>query len=85
MDELLQKIKEMEAKHKIMEAAVIESEENLHLERLNKRKKISESLQSDLYQLKLAETKLDFQIEKTTLKRTGISNLSMLFSTKSIL
>jgi DNA repair protein RecN (Recombination protein N) len=30
--------------------------------------------------LKLAETKLDFQIDKTTLKRTGISNLSMLFS-----
>lgn len=80
LDELLQEIQEMEVKHKIMEAALIESAENLHLERLNKRKKISESLQSDLYQLKLAETKLDFQIEKTTLKRTGISNLSMLFS-----
>lgn len=80
LEELHQKIQEMEAKHKAMKAALIESAENLHLERLNKRKKITESLQADLYQLKLAETKLDFQIDKTTLKRTGISNLSMLFS-----
>lgn len=80
LEELHQKIQEMEAKHKAMKAALIESAENLHLERLNKRKKITESLQAELYQLKLAETKLDFQIDKTTLKRTGISNLSMLFS-----
>ena len=80
LEELHKKIQEMEAKHKAMKAALIESAENLHLERLNKRKKITESLQADLYQLKLAETKLDFQIDKTTLKRTGISNLSMLFS-----
>lgn len=80
LEELHQKIQEMEAKYKAMKAALIESAENLHLERLNKRKKITESLQADLYQLKLAETKLDFQIDKTTLKRTGISNLSMLFS-----
>lgn len=80
LEELHQKIQEMEAKHKAMKAALIESAENLHLERLNKRKKITESLQADLYKLKLAETKLDFQIDKTTLKRTGISNLSMLFS-----
>ncbi len=80
LEELHQKIQEMEAKHKAMKATLIESAESLHLERLNKRKKITESLQADLYQLKLAETKLDFQIDKTTLKRTGISNLSMLFS-----
>lgn len=80
LEELLQKIQEMEVKHRVMKAALIESAENLHLERLNKRKKITESLQSDLYQLKLVETKLDFQIDKTTLNRTGISNLSMLFS-----
>ena len=80
LEELHQKIQEMEAKHKAMKAALIESAESLHIERINKRKKITESLQADLYKLKLAETKLDFQIDKTTLKRTGISNLSMLFS-----
>ena len=80
LDELLQNIEEMEAELEVMEAALIESAETLHNERLKWRTKITESLQSDLAQLKLAETKLDFQIDKSTLKRTGITNLSMLFS-----
>jgi len=80
LDELLQNIQEMEVELEVMEAALIESAETLHNERLKWRTKIIESLQSDLVQLKLAETKLDFQIDKSTLKRTGITNLSMLFS-----
>ena len=80
LDELLQNIQEMEVELEVMEAALIESAETLHNERLKWRTNITESLQSDLVQLKLAETKLDFQIDKSTLKRTGITNLSMLFS-----
>jgi len=80
LDELLQNIEEMEVKLEVMEAELIKSAENLHSERLKWRTKIIESLQSDLVQLKLAETKLDFQIDKSTLKRTGITDLSMMFS-----
>lgn len=80
LDELLQNIEEMEVELEVMGAVLIESAETLHNERLKWRTKITESLQSDLVQLKLAETKLDFQIDKSTLKRTGITNLSMLFS-----
>lgn len=80
LEGMLNKIQEMEAEHKVMKAALNKLAENLHLDRLKNRKKIIESIQSDLYQLKLADTKLDFQIDKTTLNRNGISNLSMLFS-----
>ena len=80
LDELFEDIKEMEVELEVMHAALIESAETLHDDRLKWRTKITKLLQSDLVQLKLSETKLDFQIDKSTLKRTGITNLSMLFS-----
>ena len=80
LDELAQEIQEMEAKYKVLEAALIESAESLHISRINGRNQITETIQTELFQLKLEETKLDFQIEKTDLKRTGVSSLSMLFS-----
>ena len=80
LDELAQEIQEMEAKYKVLEAALIESAESLHISRINGRNQITETIQTELFQLKLEETKLDFQIDKTDLKRTGVSSLSMLFS-----
>lgn len=80
LDELSQEIQEMEAKYKVLEAALIESAESLHISRINGRNQITETIQTELFQLKLEETKLDFQIDKTDLKRTGVSSLSMLFS-----
>tara|TARA_B100001059_G_scaffold220432_1_gene242461 strand:+ start:314 stop:1954 length:1641 start_codon:yes stop_codon:yes gene_type:complete len=80
LDKLAQEIQEMEVKYKVLEATLIESAENLHASRLNRRNQITEDLQAELFQLKLEETKLDFQIDKTSLKRTGVSDLSMLFS-----
>ena len=80
LDELAQEIQEMEAKYKVLEAALIESAESLHISRINGRNQITETIQTELFQLKLEETKLDFQIDKTDLKRTGVSSLSMFFS-----
>ena len=80
LHELAQEIREMELEYKALEATLIQSAKKLHASRLEKREKITENLQSDLIKLKLKNTKLDFQINKTELKRTGISDLSMLFS-----
>ncbi len=80
LQELAHEIREMESECKTLEAQLIQSAKKLHSLRLEKRKQIIENLQSDLIELKLKETKLDFQINKTELKRTGISDLSMLFS-----
>ena len=80
LQELTHEIHEMESECKALEAKLIQSAKKLHSLRLEKRKQIIENLQSDLIELKLKETKLDFQINKTELKRTGISDLSMLFS-----
>jgi DNA repair protein RecN (Recombination protein N) len=80
LDELSEMIQEMGVKHAAMEESLIASAESLHKERLKGRKKITEILQAELFQLKLTETRLDFQIDKTVLKRTGVSNLSILFS-----
>lgn len=80
LDEIANEIQEMEVKYKVLEAALIESAESLHISRINGRNQITETIQAELFQLKLEETKLDFQIDKTDLKRTGVSSLSMLFS-----
>ncbi len=80
IDELKKNIEDMEIEQALMKSTLMESAEDLHRARLKYRTKITESLQSDLIQLKLAETKLDFQIDKSPLNRTGISNLSILFS-----
>jgi len=80
LQELAYEIREMESECEALEAKLIQSAKKLHSLRLEKRRQITENLQSDLIELKLKETKLDFQINKTELKRTGISDLSMLFS-----
>jgi len=80
LQELAHEIREMESECEALEAKLIQSAKKLHSLRLEKRRQITENLQSDLIELKLKETKLDFQINKTELKRTGISDLSMLFS-----
>ena len=54
--------------------------EALHSNRLNAKSSITTKLKLELEKLKLPETKLDFEISKSDLKRTGITNLSMIFS-----
>ena len=54
--------------------------EALHVNRLNGRSSITSKLKLELEKLKLPETKLDFEISRNDLKRTGITNLSMIFS-----
>lgn len=54
--------------------------EALHSNRLNAKSSITTKLKLELEKLKLPETKLDFEISRSDLKRTGITNLSMIFS-----
>ena len=54
--------------------------EALHSNRLNAKSSITTKLKLELEKLKLPETKLDFEISRSDIKRTGITNLSMIFS-----
>ncbi|MCH1478968.1 MAG: AAA family ATPase [Crocinitomicaceae bacterium] len=54
--------------------------EELHSNRLIAKSSITTKLKLELEKLKLPETKLDFEISRSDLKRTGITNLSMIFS-----
>ena len=80
LDALKSLITRSEKEFVLLSNKLIDFAEKLHESRERARKRISDQLKSELEKLKLPETKFDFEIIKSELKRTGITDLSMVFS-----
>jgi DNA repair protein RecN (Recombination protein N) len=80
LDALKSLITRSEKEFVLLSNKLIDFAEKLHESRERARKRIADQLKSELEKLKLPETKFDFEIIKSELKRTGITDLSMLFS-----
>lgn len=79
-DALQQTIKKLQNEQEVFYLELMSSAETLHESRIKAKKRITKGLTQELSQLKLPDTKLDFQIEKTSIKHSGISNVSIIFS-----
>jgi DNA repair protein RecN (Recombination protein N) len=80
LDALKSLITRSEKEFVLLSNKLIDFAEKLHESRERARKRIADQLKSELEKLKLPETKFDFEIIKSELKRTGITDLSMVFS-----
>ncbi|MDG2505734.1 MAG: AAA family ATPase [Crocinitomicaceae bacterium] len=80
LDALKSLITRSEKEFVLLSNKLIDFAEKLHESRERARQRIADQLKSELEKLKLPETKFDFEIIKSELKRTGITDLSMVFS-----
>jgi len=80
LDALKSLITRSEKEFVLLSNKLIDFAEKLHESRERARQRIADQLKSELKKLKLPETKFDFEIIKSELKRTGITDLSMVFS-----
>jgi len=80
LDALKSLITRSEKEFVLLSDKLIDFAEKLHESRERARQRITDQLKSELEKLKLPETKFDFEIIKSELKRTGITDLSMVFS-----
>ena len=80
LDALKSLITRSEKEFVLLSNKLIDFAEKLHESRERAQQRIADRLKSELEKLKLPETKFDFEIIKSELKRTGITDLSMVFS-----
>lgn len=80
LDALKSLITRSEKEFVLLSNKLIDFAEKLHESRERAQQRIADQLKSELEKLKLPETKFDFEIIKSELKRTGITDLSMVFS-----